>query len=242
MKLHRFVAFETFAVRRVCATFASLVVGTMWLNNFAAAQDSSKSASNAVIAASEKNATSSQAKKQQSSAVKPAAKATTPRVNTAELIEARRNAAKQAARNDTSSNAPAPYAETYTPAYAPLGVNANASLRAQASSIQLANVVPRAVWAGDAFAKNQSTYSVVLTPTSIDAHVLRNIYEPLGAPMIEVGDRPARGTSLCSEARTRRFGDIDMKAFAQTLPDFNVARPRTVCLRRGVLMADYFFK
>jgi hypothetical protein len=159
-----------------------------------------------------------------------------------DLAEARRRAAKRAIATANAPMTPAPYADTYTPAYAPLATHANATLRARASTIEISGVSRRPAAATSSFTQTQSTYSVIVTPTSIDAHVLRNIYEPIAAPNIEMGDRPARGTSLCGDGRLRRFGDIDMKAFAQTLPDFNVARPRTVCVRRGVLMADYFFK
>jgi hypothetical protein len=246
MTFHWSVAQVKFAARRASATLTVLAVCTMWLSGVVVAQESTKTSSNGINSTTEprveKSAPSNQIGKTQSTATKPATKTPVPRVNAAQLIDSRRNAAKQAVRSSKPSNAPAPYADTYTPAYAPLSANANANLRARASSIQIANVPPRTASASDAFAKNQSLYSVIVTPTSIDANVLRNIYEPLTAPAIEVGDRPTRGTSLCSDGRLRRFGDIDMRAFAQTLPDFNVARPRTVCVRRGVLMADYFFK
>jgi hypothetical protein len=188
-------------------------------------------------------AESASATKKTSTPSKVAAKQPTVKID---LDEARRRAAKRAIAAASATMAPAPYADTYTPAYAPLttnaNVNANAALRARASAIELSNLSRRAPSANTSFAQPAASYSVILTPTSIDAHVLRNIYEPIAAPRIEMGDRPPRGTSLCGDGRLRRFGDLDMKAFAQTLPDFNVARPRTVCVRRGVLMADYFFK
>jgi hypothetical protein len=47
---------------------------------------------------------------------------------------------------------------------------------------------------------------------------------------------------LCGDGKLRRFGEIDSKALAGLLPDFNVVRPRTVCARRGTVIADYMFK
>lgn len=151
----------------------------------------------------------------------------------------RKTAARQFAQNETPTSPTAPYAPSYAPAAVPLAATANVP---RTSSVRLnpAQSSPR-----DAFAASNriaAPSSVIVAPTSIDAHVIANLHEPLTAPAIEMGDRPARGTSLCGDGRVRRFGDIDVKAFAQALPDFNVVRPRTVCVRRGVLMADYGFK
>jgi hypothetical protein len=83
---------------------------------------------------------------------------------------------------------------------------------------------------------------VLVAPTSIDAHVMQNLREPLTPEPIEVGDRPGRGTSLCSEGKVRRFGDLDSRTLASNLPDFNVVRPRSVCVRKRSLIADYAFR
>ncbi|MGL5001902.1 MAG: hypothetical protein ACRDAM_03075 [Casimicrobium sp.] len=133
---------------------------------------------------------------------------------------------------------------SYTPASAPLPANLSAA-RARGAVIDAANLKPGAASSTNdsrAYASSPRTSVVLLAPTSIDANVLANLHEPLVATPIEMGDRPARGTSQCSDGRTRRLGDFDVKALAQNLPDFNVVRPRTVCVRRGVLMADYGFK
>ncbi len=146
-------------------------------------------------------------------------------------------------RNDRSA-ASRNAALSYVPASAPLPPNIGAA-RARGATIATSTLSPNAVSPRSetlSYATAPRASVVLLAPTSIDANVLTNLHEPLIAPAIEMGDRPARGTSLCSDGRLRRFGEIDMKAFAQTLPDFNVARPRTVCVRRGVLMADYGFK
>jgi hypothetical protein len=130
----------------------------------------------------------------------------------------------------------------YSPAAAPLSVHA--SSRARKATISLSPPATTSFAHNDSFASQSLPRAsvVLIAPTSIDAHMLGNLHEPLIAPPIEMGDRPARGTSLCSDGRSRRFGEIDVKALAQNLPDFNGVRPRTVCVRRGVLMADYGFK
>jgi hypothetical protein len=84
--------------------------------------------------------------------------------------------------------------------------------------------------------------SVVVMPPQLQAHVWRNLSEPYAPPLIAVGDRAPRGTSLCGDGKLRRFGEIDSKALAGLLPDFNVVRPRNVCARRSAVIADYMFK
>jgi hypothetical protein len=221
------------------ASAAALLACAIGLSEFADAQSLAKTSTDATSKTTTKNATQKSGSAQSAKA-KSVSKTRTPRMNAAQLADARKKAVKSASSASKAGVASAPYVDTYTPAYAPLTANAN--VRSKASAIQIPNASSRGVSASAAFAQNQAAHSVIVTPTSIDAHVLRNIYEPLATPSIEVGDRPARGTSLCSDGKVRRFGEIDMRAFAQTLPDFNVARPRTVCVRRGVLMADYFFK
>jgi hypothetical protein len=155
------------------------------------------------------------------------------------FVAQRKTAARQFAQNETPATPAAPYAPSYAPAAAPLTANPNVP-RAGSFRLNAAQSNTR-----DAFAASNrivAPSSVIVAPTSIDAKVIANLHEPLTAPAIEMGDRPARGTSLCGDGRVRRFGDIDVRAFAQALPDFNVVRPRTVCVRRGVLMADYGFK
>jgi hypothetical protein len=221
------------------ASAVVLLACTIGLNDFASAQSLAKTPPDATNNVTTKNA-AQKSGSVQSAIAKPASKTRTPRMNAAQLTAARKSAAKSAFTASAPGVARAPFADTYTPTNAPM--TANASVRTKASAIQIPSASSRGASASTAFAQNQTAHSVIVAPTSIDAHVLRNMYEPLTTPSIEVGDRPARGTSLCSDGRARRFGEIDMKAFAQTLPDFNVARPRTVCVRRGVLMADYVFK
>jgi hypothetical protein len=84
--------------------------------------------------------------------------------------------------------------------------------------------------------------SAVLAAPKLQPHVWQNLSEPSAPPSIEMGDRPARGSSLCGDGKLRRFGEIDSKALAGLLPDFNLVRPRTVCARRGAVIADYMFK
>ena len=73
-------------------------------------------------------------------------------------------------------------------------------------------------------------------------HVMKNLYEPLVPPPVEMGDRPARSLGLCGDGKNRRFAELDSKTVAALLPEFPALRPRTVCARRGVLIADYAFK
>ena len=76
----------------------------------------------------------------------------------------------------------------------------------------------------------------------IAPNVMTNLREPVTPPRIEMGDRPARSLSLCGDGKTRRFAELDSKTVAALLPEFNALKPRTVCARRGVLIADYGFK
>jgi hypothetical protein len=71
---------------------------------------------------------------------------------------------------------------------------------------------------------------------------MQNLRETAAPPLIEMGDRPARSQSLCGDGKHRKFAELDSKAVAALLPEFNALRPRTVCARRGVLIADYAFK
>lgn len=73
-------------------------------------------------------------------------------------------------------------------------------------------------------------------------HVMQNLRETAAPPMIEMGDHPARSQSLCGDGKYRKFAELDSKTVAALLPEFNALRPRTVCARRGVLIADYAFK
>jgi len=73
-------------------------------------------------------------------------------------------------------------------------------------------------------------------------NVMKNLYEPLVPPPIEMGDRPARSQGLCGDGKNRRFAELDSKTVTGMLPEFPALRPRTVCARRGVLIADYAFK
>jgi hypothetical protein len=76
----------------------------------------------------------------------------------------------------------------------------------------------------------------------ITPNVLQNLHENATPPQIEMGDRPARSTSLCGDGKNRRFAELDIKTAAALLPEFNALRLRTVCARRGVVIADYAFK
>jgi len=73
-------------------------------------------------------------------------------------------------------------------------------------------------------------------------NVMKNLYEPLVPPPIEMGDRPACSQGLCGDGKNRRFAELDSKTVTGMLPEFPALRPRTVCARRGVLIADYAFK
>ena len=76
----------------------------------------------------------------------------------------------------------------------------------------------------------------------IAPNIMKNLYEPLVPPRIEMGDRPARSLGLCGDGKNRRFAELDSKTVAALLPEFSALRPRTICARRGVLIADYAFK
>ncbi len=76
----------------------------------------------------------------------------------------------------------------------------------------------------------------------ISPQVMQNLRESAAPPRVEMGDRPARSQSLCGDGKNRRFAELDSKTVAALLPEFNALRPRTVCARRGVLIADYAFK
>ena len=76
----------------------------------------------------------------------------------------------------------------------------------------------------------------------IAPNVMQNLFEPLVPPPVEMGDRPARSLGLCGDGKNRRFAELDSKTVAALLPEFPTLRPRTVCARRGVLIADYAFK
>jgi hypothetical protein len=91
-------------------------------------------------------------------------------------------------------------------------------------------------------ASPRASSSVVVAPPKLQVHIWQNLSESYAPTPIEMGDRPARGTSLCGDGKLRRFGEIDSKALAGLLPDFNAVRPRTVCARRGAIIADYMFK
>jgi hypothetical protein len=77
---------------------------------------------------------------------------------------------------------------------------------------------------------------------NISPNIMRNLHETATKPMIEMGDRPARSLSLCGDGKNRKFAELDSKTVAALLPEFTALRPRTVCARRGVLIADYAFK
>jgi hypothetical protein len=84
--------------------------------------------------------------------------------------------------------------------------------------------------------------SVVRITPETSANVWMNLTEPQSAFTVDMGDQPGRGSSLCSEGKQRRFGEIDSKTLAGLLPESNTIRARTVCARRGRFIADYAFK
>lgn len=90
-------------------------------------------------------------------------------------------------------------------------------------------------------AARQRLASVDAAP-QIAPNVMKNLYEPLVPPPVAMGDRPARSLGLCGDGKNRRFAELDSKTVAALLPAFPALRPRTVCARRGVLIADYAFK
>ena len=73
-------------------------------------------------------------------------------------------------------------------------------------------------------------------------NVQQNLHENAAPPQIQMGDRPARSTSLCGDGKNRWFTELDIKTAAALLPEFNALRLRTVCARHGVVIADYAFK
>jgi hypothetical protein len=85
---------------------------------------------------------------------------------------------------------------------------------------------------------------VRVTPQALDTvgNAWLNLREPASALDVEMGDRPGRGSSMCGEGKYRKFGEVDSKKLAGLLPEFNSIRPRTVCARRGRIIADYAFK
>jgi hypothetical protein len=89
-------------------------------------------------------------------------------------------------------------------------------------------------------AQTQPLY--VFPSTDITPNVRQNLYGPPSAPIVEMGDRPARSAGLCGDGKYRRFAELDSRTVAALLPEFNGVRPRTICARRGVVIADYSFK
>lgn len=73
-------------------------------------------------------------------------------------------------------------------------------------------------------------------------NVLQNLRENAAPPPVTVGDRPARSMGLCGDGKVWRFAELDGKTVAGLLPEFNALRPRTVCAKRGLVIADYAFK
>jgi hypothetical protein len=106
--------------------------------------------------------------------------------------------------------------------------------------------VARRVVREDQAARQQQSFmllgSIERSDRKISPHVMQNLRETAAPPLIEMGDRPARSQSLCGDGKHRKFAELDSKAVAALLPEFNALRPRTVCARRGVLIADYAFK
>lgn len=81
-----------------------------------------------------------------------------------------------------------------------------------------------------------------VTTAAITPNMRQNIFGPASLPGIEMGDRPARSTSLCGSSRARGFAELDVRTTAALLPEINGLQPRTICARRGVLIADYAFR
>jgi hypothetical protein len=78
--------------------------------------------------------------------------------------------------------------------------------------------------------------------SAITPNVLQNLREKSAPSPITMGDRPARSLGLCGDGKPWRFAELDGKTVAGLLPEFNALRPRTVCAKRGVVIADYAFK
>ncbi len=80
------------------------------------------------------------------------------------------------------------------------------------------------------------------TGNEVAPNVLQNLHENSAPLPVTVGDRPARSMGLCGDGKVWRFAELDGKTVAGLLPEFNALRPRTVCAKRGVVIADYAFK
>lgn len=77
---------------------------------------------------------------------------------------------------------------------------------------------------------------------AITPNLRQNLFGPASPTGIEMGDRPARSTSLCGSGRARGLAELDVRTTAALLPEINGLQPRTICARRGVLIADYAFR
>lgn len=77
---------------------------------------------------------------------------------------------------------------------------------------------------------------------AITPNMRQNLFGPASPTSIEMGDRPARSTSLCGSGRGRGLAELDIRTTAVLLPEINGLQPRTICARRGVLIADYAFR
>lgn len=89
---------------------------------------------------------------------------------------------------------------------------------------------------------NEKPSAYVFPQDGLTANMRQNIYGPASPTAVEMGDRPARSLGLCGDGKYRRFAELDARTVAALLPEFNTVRPRTICARRGVLIADYAFK
>ena len=87
-----------------------------------------------------------------------------------------------------------------------------------------------------------AAYGTSSTNPNLPPHIMQNLRGPATPDQVEMGNRPARSLGLCGDGKTRRFLELDTKTVAALLPDFNSVRPRTICAKRGVLIADYAFK
>jgi hypothetical protein len=163
-------------------------------------------------------------------------KTQTPRVRDRLVAQRKEEAKRHTKKNGAHADAPITIAQSLvaSPTTSP---NANLQIKSP-----IERTTPSFVRDPYAYASPRAAASLVIVPTTIDSHVMQNLREPLTPEPVEMGDRPGRGTSMCSEGKIRRFGDIDSKTLAQSLPDFNVVRPRNVCLRKRSLIADYSFK
>jgi hypothetical protein len=82
----------------------------------------------------------------------------------------------------------------------------------------------------------------VFPQAGLTDNLRQNIYGPASPPIVEMGDRPARSLGLCGDGKYRRFAELDTRTVTALLPEFNTVRPRSICARRGVVIADYSFK